>query len=224
MELLAGEVLIEAISKVATSSHFKLFLLMEDSSSNRSYAGSESLCAAFVDGSLKWEETDTKVDYDVNERRCVKRAGQATGTGGEAGDNVSAAAAAETLAVKNETEDVIVRSERIMTSKDFVKKETTPEGEETRTTAGAATAAVVNETGAVGGIGSENIEPSKANIKTEASPHSESLLPERKDARARSKRRISTGNDYDGEKRIKTEPKSRSPSPSASPSDVSLGK
>ena len=72
MEFLAHEVLIEAISKLAALSNSKLFLLLEDSQSNRSYAGSESLCAAFVEGGLSRRDQDARVDYDVSERRFIK--------------------------------------------------------------------------------------------------------------------------------------------------------
>ena len=184
MEFLAGEVLIEAISKLAALSHSKLFLLLEDSLSNRSYAGSESLCAAFVEGSLKRKETDAKVDFDVNERRCVKTAGHAWSRGGlEVGIAVAAAASAAPV---TDADDVRI-----------------PE---------------------VGGTASGRIDTLMDDDRSaDAAPPTEFMPQEREEAR--SKRGVSTGNDFVGMKRIKTEPKSRSPSPSASAASIpGLGK
>ena len=179
MEFLAGEVLIEAISKLAALSHSKLFLLLEDSLSNRSYAGSESLCAAFVEGSLKRKETDAKVDFDVNERRCVKTAGHAWAREGLSGGNAASAVVS---------------------------------------------AAPVTETDNDGGAGSGRVDTSvDDDRRTDAAPPPEFMPQEREEARP--KRGVSTGSDFVGFKRIKTEPKSRSPSPSASAASIpGLGK
>ena len=85
MEFLAHEVLVEAISKLAALSNSKLFLLLEDSSSNRCFAGAESLCADFTSGELVRKKGDAQVYYDVEDRRCVKTASASWATTGRGG-------------------------------------------------------------------------------------------------------------------------------------------
>ena len=92
MEFLAQEVLVEAISKLAALSSSKMFVLVEDSLSNRCFAGADDLCAAFSAGSLARRESDAKVKYDINDRRYVKAVGEVWVRGGGGGRAGSAGA------------------------------------------------------------------------------------------------------------------------------------